>query len=172
MSESEVILDYKGPVDFETAESLINELKKLTAFRIIQKPIRKKVYSVFVECLENIYKYSPPEFSENSLSPKYPYINFSKQENKYIIRTGNAIRKNRIDNLRDRLDDINRKDMDALKATYAEIIDDESTQAVEGAGLGLIIIGLRSKKNFETRFKKINDQYSFFEMNVYISEKV
>ncbi len=58
MSESEIIMDYHGPVDFSVIELLLNNLKKTKAFTAFNKTTGKRVYSLVVECLENISKHS------------------------------------------------------------------------------------------------------------------
>ena len=57
MSELEVILGYKGEVAFETIDLLLGRLKKLPEYQAIRRSLQKRVYSIFIECMENIYKH-------------------------------------------------------------------------------------------------------------------
>ena len=54
MPENRTILEYRGKVDYSIIGRLVNELKALKEFRLLKKGVQKRLYSVFVECLENI----------------------------------------------------------------------------------------------------------------------
>jgi hypothetical protein len=51
MSETDIIFEYKGSIDFETIDPLINKLKKLPAYQAIKRSVQKMIYGIFVECL-------------------------------------------------------------------------------------------------------------------------
>ena len=57
LSEKDIILEYRGTVTFETIDPLLDKLKKQSDFIKLRRGFQKKLYSVFVECIENIYKY-------------------------------------------------------------------------------------------------------------------
>lgn len=166
MSEPEVILGYKGIVTFENIDPLLEKLKKLPAYLAIKKSVRKRLYSIFVECIENIDKHTIAESILVNDKIMEPYINLCKQDEKYIINTGNVIRIKNIDRLRNRLEQINRQDKEGLKASYTEIINKEYISEVEGAGLGLITVALKAEGNIHHSFTPLNDQYSYFEMKI------
>jgi len=168
MSELEVILGYKGEVAFETIDPLLERLKKLPAYQAIKIPVRKRVYSIFVECIENIYKHTITDSLHVNDKTIVPFINLGMQDEKYIISTGNVIRNKSINKLRNRLEQINQLDKAGLKASYADIINKEFISDVEGAGLGLITISLKAENKINYNFTFLNDQYSFFEMKISI----
>ena len=170
MSNQEVILEYKGAVTFEKIDSLLIELKAQPAFRDFKKTDQKRAYSIIVECLENIYKHSfsnPPDGDEKVL----PYFIFGRQEDKYIVSTGNLISNNEINELKNELEQINRLNRDELKASFEEIINKEPISNAKGAGLGLIIIALKSKNKIKYNISSIDKNYSFFEMTIIISHR-
>ena len=168
MSELEVILGYKGEVDFETIDLLLGRLKKLSEYQAIKRSVQKRVYSTFVECMENIYKHNITESLNVNGKTILPYINLGKQDDKYIINTGNVIADKSINKLRKRLEQIGQLDKEGLKALYANIIDKEFISDEEGAGLGLITIALKTEHKINYNFTSLNDHYSYFEMNISI----
>ncbi len=167
MSKEGIIIEYRGTISFEIIESLLDKLKTLQEFRKLKKGIQKRLYGIFVECIDNIRKYEAnnPEFTGN----RKPYICLRKLEDEYMIRTGNLIENDKIKALQSRLEKINKQDQKALKASYAETIDQETIPVKEGAGLGLITIALQSQNRIEYSFESMDHQCSYFEMRVLIA---
>jgi len=170
MLYKEVILEYKGAVTFEKIDTLLTELKAQPAFREFKKTDQKRVYSIIVECLENIYKHTYSNQLEED-EKVLPYFNFGKLDDKYIVSAGNLISNNEINELKNELEQINRLDRDGLRASYEEIINNESNSNENGAGLGLITIALKSENKIKYNISSIDNNYSFFEMTIIFSPK-
>lgn len=166
MSNKEVILEYRGTVTFDTINPLLDKLKGQSDFRKLRKGIQKRLYSVFVECIENIYKYAANDLDH--INNKKPYICLGKRDDQYIVTTGNIIVNKSAIRLRSTLEQINRQDHKGLIASYAEIIDRDKISNEEGAGLGLIIIALQSQKSINYTFTSIDQHHSYFEMKILI----
>ena len=164
----EVLLEHKGTIVFETIDQLLEKLKQLPAYLALKRSVQKKIYCVFVESIENIYRhlntYTPYDVDNNLV----PYIRLSKQDENFIIDTGNAVSNKNINKLKFSLDQINKLDKAGLKASYAEIINKDIISDEDGAGLGLIIIALNAKKKIDYNFTTIDDQYSYFELKISI----
>ena len=58
MPLSELFFDYTGMVDHETINRLMKSLKESKEYISLDKTTGKRVYSILVECLENIAKHS------------------------------------------------------------------------------------------------------------------
>jgi thermostable 8-oxoguanine DNA glycosylase len=87
MSESGVFLEYHGMMDYNVLDSLLKKLKKTCVFKDLNRTTCKRVYSVVVECLENICKHS--EFISSDDPEMSSYITVRKQNDKIIINAGN-----------------------------------------------------------------------------------
>lgn len=162
----EVILEHKGEVAFSTIDRLLAKLKAQPSYRAINLSLRNRIYSIFVECVENIKKHTIPNSNSYKENNREPYISLISKETEYIISTGNSIRNERIDQLKERLEQINQMDKEGLKASYTEIIDKELLSEEDGSGLGLITIGLKAKNKIHYHFTTLNEKYSFFEMKI------
>ena len=123
MSEQGIILEYKGPVDFPVMESLLLQLKMKTEYKDLNITIRKRVYGVLVECLENIIYYSVTIPSNNTMSQ--PHISVRKNGNKIIVMSGNPVKANDKEKLICRLNEISRADSSELKELYVKRINRE-----------------------------------------------
>jgi hypothetical protein len=164
----EVILEYKGEIAFDTIDWLLNRLKNLPAYQNIRKSVQKKVYSVFVECVDNLYKHritDPLSINDEKI---LPYIMLTSVDDKYIISTGNVVTNDSIQDLSDNLKQINQYDRIGLKSSYAEIVNKDIISDKDGAGLGLITIALKTENKIKYEFKSIDDKYSYFEMDISI----
>ena len=168
IAEMGVIFEYKGEIAFDTIDLLLNRLKKLPGYQAILKSGQKKIYSVIVECVDNIYKHKIAETLSVKRKKILPYIILTREDDKYIISTGNVVTNDSIQNLRDNLKRINQHNRIGLKSLYAEIVNKDIISDEDGAGLGLITIALKTENKINYEFISINDQYSYFEMKISI----
>lgn len=166
MSELEVILEYTGNVTFAKIDRMLDKLIEIPAFKQIRRNIQKKLYGIFVECIENIYKNTGNGLDYLNKNKKPPYIRMGKQNGKFFISSGNIISNKRIKSLKNRIDMINNLDHEGLKSVYAEILDKETLSVEEGAGLGLITIALRSGNKIKYNFTMLDDHHSYYEMKI------
>ena len=168
MPEVEVILEYKGEITFERIELMLKRLRKLHAYRAIKKSVRKRIYSIYIECIENIYKHAVTDSHYVSDKTTLPYILLGKQDEKYIISTGNVISNNSVNKLRKSLEQLNQLDKKGLKESCAEMLDKEFIPDEKGAGLGWIIIATKAESKIKYNFTPLNDRHSYFEINLSI----
>jgi hypothetical protein len=166
MSDFEVILEYSGNVTFAMIDRMLDKLIEIPAFKQIRRNIQKKLYGIFVECVENIYKNTGNGSDYFSKDKKPPYIRMGKQNGRFFICSGNIIANKRIKNLKKRIDLINDLDHEGLKSAYAEILEKETLSVEEGAGLGLITIALRSGNKIKYNFTYLDDRHSYYEMKI------
>jgi hypothetical protein len=170
VSKKETILDFEGSISFETVELLLDKLRSTKEFQDMKKLTRKRLYAIFVESIENIYKYSANNFTEESEQIRVPEVSIKKMADTFYVTAGNMIPNDEIEELRFKLDQINQLDKESLKTLYEDIIHLESGAEDSGAGLGLITIALRTNNDVEYSFTPLDDEYSFFEIQITISE--
>lgn len=164
LKDPEIFLSHNGQVDYNTVDLLLINLKKTTLFKNINKTTAKKVYAIFSECLDNMSKYSlkKPDLPEQA----QPFISVGLQNNKVIIKTGNPIADSTIHKLDRRLKQINDLDEETLKEFYDKRIIEESKPGDSGAGLGFILMSLKSGNKLEYKFTKAHDDYYYFELQI------
>ena len=83
--------------------------------------------------------------------------------------TGNYILTENITPLTERMDQLNSLSKDELKALYKEILNNDTFSQKGGGGLGLIDIARRTGQKLGYNFKPIDDEYSFFSLDIRIS---
>lgn len=171
MEQNNIMLSFKGDITSDLLTSILQIMEaKLDNFQEEPK-IKKKVYNVLVECLQNLYHHMD-EVATMGKDEKIRSAIFmiGKIENNYNIITGNYIKNENIANLKKLLEDINKLSKEELKEYYKEVLNNGEMSLKGGGGLGMIDIARKTggKLNFE--FTPIDQNYSFFSLNVNISQ--
>jgi len=171
MEEENVILSFKGIVTAELLTSVLDIMESKMESMNEPPRIKKKVFNVLVECLQNLYHHLN-EISENStdenIDQKSALLLIVRGKDNFLIRTGNYIKNENVDELKERLDNINSMDKDELKLYYQDSLNSSMVSAKGTAGLGMIDIARKSGNKLDFAFLKINEETSFFCLNVKI----
>ena len=170
MEKKEAIIEFEGSISFETMERLLNQLKSDWQFNALRKAVRKRVYGTVVESIDNIFKYATPYKGKNRDIQRPPQIQVQEQEGKFIVSAGNLILKDQVEDLKYKLNRVNKMDDEALKSLYEEVINREATDDDRGAGLGLITMALRTDENIRYHFNPAGPLHSYFTMHITIKE--
>ncbi|OFX28138.1 MAG: hypothetical protein A2033_08480 [Bacteroidetes bacterium GWA2_31_9] len=129
--------------------------------------IRKRVYSIMVEGLQNITRHQEENAQDFSEQPGIFVI--QKNGNNYFITTGNIIENIKIPIVQKLLEKINGLEQDQLKDYYKEVLMAGEFSNKGGAGLGLIEMARKSGNKLSYEFKKLNDKLSYFYLHSGIS---
>ena len=164
-----MIIDFRGPISFETMEELLNELKRAPAFNELRKPVRKRLYGTVCESIDNVYKYAAFNQVDSQGNLRTPLLIVKKQDDVFTVSVGNLVMNNLVDGLRIKLDKVNQLDTEELKTLYEEVINKEAGEADTGAGLGLITMALRTEVDIDYSFEPVEAGYSFFTMKIDIN---
>ncbi len=172
MSGSGMLLNYTGPVNYEIIDLLLVKLKKSKLYIDLNKSIGKRVFAILVECLENIVKHSAK--NDPDKVKIQPYISVRKNNGKIVIKSGNVITFDNTGELIRRLNQVNYLDKKALNALYKKKMNKDVNQEeyLDGAGLGFMLMKLRSGNNIEYNFRKLGKIYAYFESKISVDENV
>jgi len=170
MENAKAIIDFEGSISFETMEQLLNQLKSARQFNALRKPVRKRVYGTVVESIDNIFKYATPYKNKVRLLGRPPQIIVREKDGKFIVSAGNLISNAQVEDLKFKLNRINKMDDDELKSLYEEVINKETKEEDRGAGLGLITMAMRTDENIRFQFEPAGPVHSYFTMHITIKE--
>ena len=170
MAESGVFLDYHGQPDFMVLDSLLLKLKKTREFKDLHITIRKRTYSIFVECVENIIRHSILKNSDDH--SVLPYVSVRNENDRIIISAGNPIPLESRAKLIQKLNIINNMDVAELRKFHELIINREPVQGEYGAGLGFICMAFKSRNKLQYSFHPLNAGYLFFELQITLINKL
>jgi hypothetical protein len=120
-----------------------------------------------VECLENISRYSLKK-RENENFPD-PYLSVRKNRDEIIIVAGNPVSDENKLKIARRLSQINNLDEAGLRSLYDERINSELKPYENGAGLGFIMMALKSGNRIEYSLPETGSPCAFVEIQIPVS---
>jgi hypothetical protein len=157
MLAQSLILVYEGEFTQEITKSVLAMAERNLDSTGEESGIKRKVFNIMVECLQNVVKHS------DEVEPNQSAIfMIGRQQEEYIIMSGNPMKKENVDSLKERLDKINSLDKDGLKNLYRDIIKNTRISDKGGAGLGFIDMARKSGRKLEYDFYDLDEKCSFF----------
>lgn len=172
MESNKVVLSFKGDVTSELMSSILQIIEQRMDDMNEAPKLRKKVYNVLVECLQNLYHHIdevPCETGKNGKDRSAIFM-VSLNNKGYSITTGNYIQTDRKESFEERLERINSLEKDELKQLYKEVLSSDGRSDKGGGGLGMIDIARKTGKKLNYAFAPLNDEYSFFSLNINVEE--
>ena len=170
MKEERIILSYDGVV----SQDILMAFTALTEKRLSQietnKRVKKNVYHVMVEYLQNIVKHTDSNTDIHDVTSGESFMKsgifiVGKRKTEYFVTSGNLILNSKIERMQYVLDNLNLMDYDGLSELYKQTMRDGSISLRGGAGLGLIDIARKTGRPFTYHFEYVNDEFSFFVLN-------
>lgn len=166
------ILSYQGPLNFEIIGHLLNALKEETDAREIPLGHYKKILSVMIEILENVFKYNEHFENASYLFPTHaPIFYIEHIDDGYLLVSGNPILNKDIEKLRKHIDHINALDKEGLRQLFRTTLTNGEFSSKGGAGLGFIEMAKVSGEKIAYSFSPIDETFSFYTCKVLISNK-
>jgi hypothetical protein len=171
--DGNIILFYKGNVDSEVINHVLDTVEaKMAAMKELSR-LRKKVYNVLVESLQNLYHHVdkvPGDFEDQS-AERFGMVAVRKLDPGYRIITGNFVHIDNIEKLEEKIKRINRSSREEIKELYKFILNHQRISAKGGGGLGLVDIARKTGNKLEYSFRRHNDTYSFFYLDILVTEE-
>ncbi|HCY46242.1 MAG TPA: hypothetical protein DHU89_06125 [Flavobacteriales bacterium] len=169
MEKNNVLLSFKGAITDDLISAIIELIENKLELKNESSRIKKKVFNILVECLQNLYHHNA-EFNQQHGCDMSVVVMIAKNREGYSIVTGNLINDVKIESFKSKLKEINSLDKEELKQLYKTVLTEGKFSAAGGAGLGLIDIGRKSSEPLEYGFIPFNENYSFFSLNVKINQ--
>ena len=170
INKNEILFLFKGEVSSSLITDSLEEIELKTVDA--SNRAKKKIYNVWVECMQNLFHHSSilPNDISSTEKGKYGVCILSKNSIGYHIITGNFVLDAQKDFLTKHLNHINTLDKDALKELYKEILDNQEFSAKGGGGLGMVDISRKSGSKLDYKFSEYKQGYYFFSLNINIVE--
>jgi len=174
LRENKITLVYSGPLWAEGIGGVAGTLKKRLEFDKLPLEASQEVFSVFVEQMNNMLMYSTEKEqfeTPGDLHPEAPKGTFilGTKGKAYFIQTGNMMKNEIVDLVKNKIDYLNTLDKQGLRDYYKkQMMQEPETPNSKGAGLGLIEIARRISSKIEYTFTPFDDGFTFFTMYVTI----
>lgn len=162
INREDILLIFNGVLN---QESLINLLSIIEGQMIGSVDLKKKVFNVMVEMLQNIVKHATK--MDDDTSKGNPGIFFMSETNgSYTLNTGNYIRNQIAEELSEKIDHVNNLEGDELDLFYSKRLLNFEIDNSKEAGLGIIDLRLKSGNKLEYNISRVNDILSFFTLQI------
>ncbi len=173
LSTGNTILYFKGNVDSDVINHVLDTVEDKMVEVSEQSKLRKKVYNVLVESLQNLYHHvdKVPDDFEDQTSERFGLVVVKTVHDGYRIITGNFVHAQNIDKLEEKIKRINRSSHEEIKELYKFILNHQRISAKGGGGLGLVDIARKTGNKLEYAFKVYNSNYSFFYLDILVNEE-
>lgn len=175
LKKRNIILSFKGDITPDLLTSILFVIEqKLDRYNEGNK-VKRKVFNVLVECLQNLYHHSDDDNEENFIDEPDKVkptviVMVAKNDIGYNILTGNMVPSENVGDLKNRLEEINDLSKDELKELYLATLTDGKRSRKGGGGLGFLEIARKSGRKLEFGIVPYDDQSSFFSLNVKIAQ--
>lgn len=172
MERNNILLSFKGEITSDLLTSILQIMENKMDNMQEEPKMKKKVYNVLVECLQNLYHHlddsGEPGTSEKTRSAIFM---IGKLDAKYSIFTGNYILNENIHGLKNRLDEVNSLNKEELKEYYKKVLNNGEMSLKGGGGLGMIDIARKTGEKLEYNFLEIDNKVSFFTLNIKVAQQ-
>lgn len=161
---------FEGVVTFGLIDNIVSVLSGRLEEIETSVTIRKKVFGVLLECLQNLGSHVEKLPADNFQHHDAVLFSIDVTADEYRIVTGNYIENAKVESLKKWLDQIKSFSASELKTKYNQVLMDCSFSSKGGGGLGFLDIALRVNGNIDYLFEPVNDLISFFSFQATIKK--
>ncbi|MEX1189751.1 MAG: SiaB family protein kinase [Bacteroidia bacterium] len=170
MEDGKIMLSFKGEITSELLTSILRILETKLEHIGDEPKLRKKVYNVLVECLQNLYHHNDGvNILTNEDHKSALFLIGRNDQSNYKIITGNYILKKNVEGFKEKIDKINELSKEELKEYYISTLSNEEYSGKGGGGLGMIDIARKSGHKIGYTFNDVDDQFSFFSLMITVT---
>jgi hypothetical protein len=167
MAENYVNMIWCGHISPEIGKEVLEFTETKLTEEDIEMTMRRRVFSILVELLDNVAKYSPGKEAEMKYGMPVSLIKLMNKT--YSITTGNLILHSQIPHLKEKIDFINKYDKLGLKDLFTQSLSLQTVKSDSTGNMGLIDMARKSGNDLVYQFEKVNEKYSYYIVTVNIT---
>jgi hypothetical protein len=165
-ASGKLLLTHLGEIKSDTITNLSEKAEsKLFEISAAKKNI-KNIFNILIEGLQNIKNHGELGPENNKIS----FFHMYDLEDSFICNFSNLIDNNYIENISINIDHLNTLERPELKALYLETLTNGQISKKGGAGLGLIIMAMKSKNNIKYKTFSIDSNLSMLSLNFKVTK--
>ena len=169
MAENNIHLIWSGHFSPDVGKEVISFTEKKLSEEDVDSNLRRKVFSILVETLENVAKYSPGNEDEEQFG--MPVAMLRLIGGFYYVTTGNLIQKDKVNTLKEKLDTINSCDKESLMDLFRDALIKQSIDSDSTGNMGLIEMARKSGNKLEYHFEELEGKYSYYTLTIKVEER-
>lgn len=171
LEKNNLIFWYNGPI----SQILVGEVGDIIKKSIIEESGRKyvtKVFSIIVEVMQNIIKYSnevvPVGNKGSETAMRAGSVAVGVCDDSCFIMSGNRIHNEHRQKISEKLDLLAEMDRQAQKEYYKSLRRKEPHKSSKGAGIGFVEMARKASEPIEYSFQKIDEGTSYFSLKILV----
>jgi hypothetical protein len=165
---NDVIFLYASDFSQELTKTLLAFTEKKLSFEELEDIVRKKIFNIMVEMLQNISKNAIDK--DNTESGHIPIFMIAESDKAYYLISSNKILSTDIEKIKSKIDQVNALDSAGLKQLYKETRLNSRFSEVGGAGIGIIDMARKSGERLNYDFQTIDQDHAMFSLFISISK--
>lgn len=171
LNDRGVMFCYSGYMTEQVLTAIGSALRTKLELDNTDRQVAKSLFSVFVEQVQNIIRYSAErEFhkDDDDKELRYGILSVGKQDKAFFVACGNLIIEADVDRLRSSLEHISSLDRKGLRQLHKQTLKGETPEGSKGAGVGFIDIARQANHGFEFDFMPVDSSHSYFCLKAYL----
>ncbi len=166
----DTLLSYRGPLSFGTVNELLATIEKRLQQLEESVTIRKRVYNILVECLQNVAHHSATISEDLATTPhRDAEVLVTSEDSAYTIRTTNLVSDTDLKKLKAKLEEVTELTSGQLREHYEQTLVNGSFTQQGTAGLGFIDIARRSGGKLKYGFQSMGTEYSLLNLSITVA---
>lgn len=163
MAEQDILLAYRDVMTEESVQRLLEISELKLNLHGDTKRLRKKVFNVLVECLQNVVNHG---YKCEEGCPSILIV--SQTPDAFIIKTGNMVSKKHLPAFEEKVSMVNSIDHRGTRDAYNDHLAKTDFSDKGGAGLGLLDMYRRSGKQIGYDVHPVDSERSFLTISVHV----
>jgi len=164
MALNHVYMIWSGHITSGIGDDVLSITEARLSDEDVDARIRRKVFNIMVEILENVSKFNPGKEAEKNHGLPLAMLRF--EEGRFVLSTGNLMSGSMVGELKQKIDNINSFSRHELKTLFFASLSAQSIETDSTGNMGLISMARKSGGKLEYQFKKVNEEYSYFMLTV------
>ena len=170
MADNNVYFLWCGHFSTEIEKEVLTFTETKLVEEDVELTLRRRVFSILVEILENVSKYSPGKEAEEQFGMPVAMIRMEDED--YSLTTGNLVQNKDVEDLKSKLDIINKYDKVGLKELFRFSLSGQTIHSDSTGNMGLIDMARKSGSKLVYKFEQVNDLYTYYTLNVKVEERI
>ncbi|AKJ95158.1 MULTISPECIES: SiaB family protein kinase [Thioalkalivibrio] len=171
MTRRGIIFSFTGYISEGILKALGDALRQKIRLESTDTKTVNRVFSVFVEQVQNVIRYSAERIEHDAEPPvelSSGMITVGSENGRFFVICGNVIGRKDADTLAVRLRELAGMDSDELRRFYKEKLREPPDEGSKGGSIGLIEIARRASEPIQFDFQHLSDAQSYFVLKAYI----
>ena len=168
MAENKISLIWSGHISPVIGDEVLSLTEAKLTEEDIDSALRRRVFNILIEILENVSKYNPGKEAEEKYGMPVAIVRL--EDGRFVLTTGNLLLNSNVGELKAKLDKINGTGKEDLRTLFFESLSAQTIDTDSTGNMGLISMARKSGSKLNYQFEKVNDIYSYFMLTVKVED--